>query len=110
MDEPFPEAECQLMAEFFVLFANRTRLRMFCALQSGPKTVSELAEYAGISLQNASQHLRLMRDKGALTTKKDGQRVFYTVIDPRFIEAARMMRDALIEAMQRKAGTVGSTG
>ena len=107
MDDAFPEAECQLMAEFFALFANRTRLRIFCALQSGRKTVSELADYADISLQNASQHLRLMRDKGAVTTEKKGQRVFYAIIDPRFVEAARMMKDALVEAMQRKAGTVG---
>ncbi len=107
MDEAFPEAECQLMADFFALFANRTRLRIFCALQSGRKTVSELADYAGISLQNASQHLRLMRDKGAVSTEKEGQRVFYTVLDPRFIQAARMMKDALVEAMQRKAETVG---
>jgi len=102
MSQAFDEAECGMLAEFFALFGNRTRLRIFCALQEGRKTVSELADYAKVSLPNASQHLRLMRDKGAVVTEKEGQHVYYAIIDPRVVEAAQMMRGALVEAMQRK--------
>lgn len=110
MHESFDDAECQVLAEFFTVFGNRTRLRMFCALQDGCKTVSELAEYADVTLQNASQHLRVMRDKGAVTTEKEGQRVYYTVVDERLIEAAKMMRNALVEAIERRAQTIGAGG
>ena len=106
--QTFDEAECHLLADFFALFSNPTRLRMFCALQGGRKTVSELAEYADVTMQNASQHLRLMRDKGAVTTEKEGQHVYYAVIDPRFLDAARLIRVAVLEAVQRKAGVVGA--
>ncbi len=75
---------------------------MFCALQDGPKTVSQLAELANVSLQNASQHLRLMRDKGTVTTEKKGQQVVYNIVDKRFLAGARMMRDALVDALHRK--------
>lgn len=94
--------ECHLLADFFGVFSHRTRLQMFCALQGGRKTVSELAEYAEVSLQNASQHLRLMRDKGAVVTEKEGQHVYYRIVDDRFITAARLMRDALVDTMHNR--------
>lgn len=98
--------ECCLLAEFFTLFGNPTRLQIFCALQAGRKTVSELAEHAGVSLQNASQHLRLMREKGAVTTEKEGQRVYYTIVDERFVQGATLIRDALVDAARQRASEV----
>ena len=102
--------ECCLLAEFFTLFGNGTRLQIFCALQAGRKSVSELAEQAGVSLQNASQHLRLMRVKGAVTTEKEGQHVYYTIGDPRLIEGASLIRNALVDATRRRASQVQGKG
>ncbi len=106
MAKTFDDTECQLLADLLAVFANPTRLRMFCSLQSGPRTVSELANEAKVSLQNASQHLRLMRDKGTVTTHKEGQRVVYTIVDEQFLVGARMMKDALVGALHRKIGSV----
>jgi len=69
-----PES-CRLVAQFFSVLGNPIRVSMFCSMRTQPKTVSELAELAGVTLQNASQHLRVMRDKGAVTTTKQGQHV-----------------------------------
>lgn len=102
MSQTFDDSECRLLADLLGVFANPTRVRLFCALQEGPKSVSELAEMAQISLQNASQHLRLMRDKGTVTTEKNGQQVVYSIVDPRFLAGAQMMKDALIDALHRK--------
>ena len=57
MEERIDESWCMLLGDFFTIFAHPTRMRMFCALQGGRKTVSEIAEHAGITIQNASQHL-----------------------------------------------------
>ncbi len=100
------ESQCETLASFLVVFSNAIRLKMFCQLQHGPKTVTELAEGAAISLPNASQHLRLMRDKGAVTMEKEGQRVYYTMADRRLAEAMRLMRDALHDVMQAKTRSV----
>jgi len=102
MKQTFDDSECRLLADLLGVFANPTRIRLFCALQEGPKTVSELAELAHVSLQNASQHLRLMRDKGTVTTEKKGQQVVYNIVDERFLLGARMMKDALVDALHRK--------
>lgn len=79
-------------------------MRIFCALQHGPRTVSQIAEEADVTIQNASQHLRVMRDKGAVDTQKAGQNVYYKIVDDRFLEGARLIRDALLDALARKAG------
>ncbi len=100
------ESQCETLASFLVVFGNAIRLKMFCQLQRGRKTVTELAEGTGISLPNASQHLRLMRDKGAVTAEKDGQRVYYAVADERLIEAMRLIRDALSDVIDAKARSV----
>ncbi|MFP5231944.1 MAG: ArsR/SmtB family transcription factor [Acidobacteriota bacterium] len=87
--------DCVRMGDFFMIFAHATRMRIFCALQNGGKTVTRIAEEAEISVSNASQHLRLMRDRGAVVSERRGQTVLYTIADPRFFEAAALIRDAL---------------
>lgn len=100
------ESQCETLASFLVVFSNAIRLKMFCQLQHGRKTVTELAEGAAISLPNASQHLRLMRDKGAVLMEKEGQRVYYTMADRRLAEAMRLMRNALHDVMHAKTKSV----
>ena len=104
MDSHLDERECRLLGEFFTIFASPTRLRIFCALQQGPRTVSAIAEEAGVTIQNASQHLRVMRDKGGVETEKAGQYVYYKIIDKRLLKGAQLIRDALVDALTRKAG------
>jgi DNA-binding transcriptional ArsR family regulator len=87
--------DCVRMGDFFMIFAHATRMRIFCALQNGGKTVTRIAQEAEISVSNASQHLRLMRDRGAVVSERRGQTVFYTIADPRFFDAATLIRDAL---------------
>jgi len=98
-----PES-CRLVAAFFAILANPTRVAIFCELRDGRKTVSELAEICGISLPNASQHLRSMREKGMVSTEKEGQHVYYAIVDERFVLGCKMIRDALVEHMQQQAG------
>ena len=97
---------CRLVAEFFSSLANPTRVSMFCAMREGKKTVSEIAEAANVTLQNASQHLRVMRDKGAVIAERDGQHVLYAIADQRLIEGSRLIRDVLAEQLQQRAGSV----
>lgn len=87
--------DCNRMGDFFMILAHSTRMRIFCALQNGSKSVTRIAEEAEISISNASQHLRLMRDRGAVISERQGQTVFYGIADPRFFQAASLIRDAL---------------
>jgi ArsR family transcriptional regulator len=97
---------CELLGGFFVTLAHPTRMHIFCALQRQPRSVTEIADYAQISITNASQHLKIMRDKGTVLSDKVGQTVFYRIADPRFLQAASMIRDALVRQVQGKARSI----
>jgi rhodanese-related sulfurtransferase/DNA-binding transcriptional ArsR family regulator len=53
------------------------RLEILELLAQGERSVEALAERAGLSLANASQHLRLMRRAGLLVSRRDGKRILY---------------------------------
>ncbi len=102
------DASCELLGDFFTIFAHATRMRILCALQQDPRTVTEIANHAGLSVTNTSQHLRLMRDRGAVIAEKRAQSVYYRMADPRFAQAMQLIRAALLERMQQEAKGVSA--
>ncbi|QDU64909.1 Biofilm growth-associated repressor [Planctomycetes bacterium Pan216] len=69
-------------AECLRTVAHPHRLRMLQMLLGGRYTVGELAEACGIASPMASEHLRLMKDRGFLGAERDGRRVYYHVTEP----------------------------
>jgi ArsR family transcriptional regulator len=43
--------------------------------------------------------LAILRDKGVLATRKDANRVFYRIGDPRTLKLVSMMRDVFCTSM-----------
>jgi rhodanese-related sulfurtransferase/predicted transcriptional regulator len=62
------------------------RLEILELLAQGERSVEGLAERAGLSMANASQHLRLMRRTGLLASRRDGKRILYRLNDPSVLE------------------------
>ena len=61
------------------VFSSTRRVMIVWVLGDKEMTVTEIAKSVGASMQSTSQHLRLMKDKGILTSHKDGQAVLYRV-------------------------------
>lgn len=59
--------------------ANASRLVALCSLVEGEKTVSDLAEKAGLSQSALSQHLSKLREAGLVESEKRGQMVYYSI-------------------------------
>lgn len=57
--------------------SNPNRLEFIEYLAQGERSVESLAQVSGQSIANTSQHLQQLRQAGLVTTRKDGQRVFY---------------------------------
>jgi DNA-binding transcriptional ArsR family regulator len=94
----------ELEADLIRVLANPKRLMILTLLGQGPCTVSEIAQRLNLSLQNTSQHLRLMRDRTIVRSQRDGREVRYTLTSPVFSEACRLVRQALLaEARARPA-------
>lgn len=59
--------------------SSPTRLELFDLLRQGPRSVESLAEQAGITLANTSQHLQHLRAARLVEGEKQGQHVIYRV-------------------------------
>lgn len=68
--------------------ADPTRRRVFERLRRRDRTVGELAAWAGISQPAASQHLRVLRQAGLVTSRAEGTRRYYRA-DPRGLDSLR---------------------
>ncbi len=65
----------------FSALADPTRFRMLDALVREELCVCDLAEVAGISQSGVSHQLRLLRDRGLVAYRRDGQRALYRLAD-----------------------------
>jgi len=59
--------------------AHPLRLNIICELSKGEKSVQDILDLVGTSQSNVSQHLCLLRDKGIVASRKDANRVFYSI-------------------------------
>ena len=66
--------------------AHGRRLEILELLAQGERSVEALGERAGLSVANASQHLRLMRRAGLLASRRDGKRILYRLSDPAVLD------------------------
>ena len=91
----------ELHASICKTFANPWRLRIVESLGDGECTVSELVDRLGISKSNVSQHLGIMREKGVVDYRREGPYIFYRLSNPKILVACRLMREILIERIER---------
>ncbi len=73
--------------------AHPLRLKILCVLGDKEVSVQDIVADVGTSQSNISQHLAILRDKGVLATRKDANRVYYRICDPRTIKLIGMMRE-----------------
>lgn len=79
-------------AEIFQALGHPMRLAILETLQEGERTVGALIERLGAEQANLSQHLAVLRSRGLVTNRKEGNRVFYSLRDPALAEVLALMR------------------
>jgi ArsR family transcriptional regulator len=97
----------ELHAELCSTMANPKRLAILESLHGGERSVTSIAEEVGASVTTVSQHLRLLRDKQVVETRKEGQTVHYRLRDPRMIEACHLIRAVLLDGMAAQGVVAG---
>lgn len=67
----------------FKMLANDTRLRLLHALvRAGQLCVTDLADAVGLRPQAVSNQLQRLVDRGIVTARRDGNRIWYRITDP----------------------------
>ena len=90
----------ELQAELYQTMANARRLAIVELLSHGEKSVGVIAESLDCTVSAVSQHLRNMKDKNVVVTRKAGQTVYYRLKNPKIIEGCHLVRRILLEEME----------
>jgi len=77
--------------------ADPKRLLILNALRGGERSVMELCDDLGLPQANVSQHLAVLRDRGLVCTRRDAQRVFYSLTSVKIVEAIDLLREVMAE-------------
>ncbi len=68
-------------ADVYSVFSNDKRVLIFWLLAGHEMSVQDIANAVGTSVQNTSQHLRLMKTKRILDFRREGNTILYKVSD-----------------------------
>ncbi len=85
----------KMHAEMCKVFTSPIRIEILNLLRDGKKTVSELVELTGLNQPNISQHLHVMKEKKIVKTEKRGNKVFYSLSNPKISEAFEIIKQIL---------------
>jgi rhodanese-related sulfurtransferase len=86
--------------------ASASRLALLDLLRQGPRTVEALAREAGLTLANASQHLKVLRQARLVEAEKRGIHVSYRLGGPvvdDFYRALRALAETRLTEVQQIA-------
>jgi ArsR family transcriptional regulator len=107
---PKPATEPDLLAKYFKVLADPTRVRILELLRDeGELCVSELTERLGLGQSNVSNHLACLRWCGFAATRRAHRVVYYSVADERVLGLLDLGRDLLAGSAEHVAhcGRVG---
>jgi ArsR family transcriptional regulator len=93
----------QYHAEMCQVFSHPKRLEVINILRDGEMPVTELAQKLGLTIGNLSQHLSMMKERRILTTRKEGNMVYYRILNPKLIRCFDMMLEMLFEQIRQDA-------
>ena len=79
------------------------RLMIFYALSGKSRYVSDLAAELDLPQPTVSRHLKVLRERGLVNTRRDGPAVYYELADERVMEALELMRTVLRDRLRKQA-------
>ena len=92
------------LAAVFETLANDTRLRVLNFMVQGSQTSpTELAEKVGMKPQAISNQLKRLSDRGIVKRRREGNQVYYRIVDPCVIDLLERGLWLLQDTKVRKA-------
>ncbi len=84
-----------LQAELCQSLTHPFRLRILQILEDGEKNVSDIKLITNKPQPYISQHLRVLRDKGVVITRRKANEVYYSLADPKILEICELVADLI---------------
>lgn len=101
-----PKEISKMHANVCQVFANPFRIEIIEALVEGEQTTDSLAKLIGTTAANISQHIKMMRDRGVVISRRRGTYIYHTLLNDQLKELFLMERRLLAQIMDRAAKIV----
>ncbi|KAA3657150.1 MAG: ArsR family transcriptional regulator [Calditrichaeota bacterium] len=85
------DALLELLANQFKLLSDANRLKVLTCLKEGEKNVSQIIEETGLKQANVSKILISMAQTGVVARRKEGNSVFYHIVDDSIFDLCSLM-------------------
>jgi Predicted transcriptional regulators len=95
-------AALALMADFFKVLSEVSRLQIICCLKSGAKNVTQIIEATRLGQANVSKHLKVLAQAGIVTRTQQGVSVYYEIASPLLFEVCDLVCESLVVQMQQQ--------
>lgn len=83
--------------------ADPIRILLLYKLFENPCNVNDLANSVNISQPTVSRHLKILKERGLVLPRREGQFVYYHLADRRIIEALDLMRAVMADNLSERA-------
>jgi ArsR family transcriptional regulator, cadmium/lead-responsive transcriptional repressor len=100
---PASPAEADLIAKYFRVLGDRTRLRIVELVCDGERSVGELSRLLGEPQPKVSNHLACLRWCGFVTTRREHRTIYYRLADQRVAAVVELARALLHENAEHVA-------
>ena len=87
-----PEIDLARSAQLFHALSDETRLGILGMLRGGERCVCELTDELGAAQSRLSFHLRVLKDAGLVTDRKEGRWSYYAPVPAALDEAHDLVR------------------
>ena len=92
----------KLHAEICKTLSNPTRLEILNLLRDKELSVSNLINKTKLSQANISQHLSIMKAKGIVDSRREGNQIYYKIVNKKIVKAFDIMREVMSEKLKRE--------
>jgi DNA-binding transcriptional ArsR family regulator len=96
----------QLHAEICGGLADPNRILILYELSQSPRNVTELATNLKMPQPLVSRHLKVLRERGMVTSTRKGTVIEYTLADERLIQALDLLRAVMRDGLTKRAELV----
>ncbi|MFN5513293.1 MAG: ArsR/SmtB family transcription factor [Cyanobacteriota bacterium] len=97
-----------LIAEYFKVLSEVSRLQILSCLRQGPLNVTELTEATGLGQANLSKHLKVLTQAGILSRQTQGVSAYYSIADPSIFDICELVCDRIGQRIKQQAEVVKS--
>lgn len=90
----------RLHAQFCSALSDPNRILILYTLAEHATNVTDLAEHLDVPQPTISRHLKVLKERGMVTSTREGQLVYYEVADQRILEALDLLRAILADNLK----------